>query len=341
MTPPPRPPDAAAELPTGVVTFLMTDVEASTRLWRRSAGAAEAMTCHVALIDAAVARHGGVRPLEQGEGDSTVAAFARPTDALNAAVEAQRALEGEPGPEGARVRARMAVHTGEAELRDQASYGGATIIRCARLRALAYGGQVLVSAATGELVGDRLPPDAMLLALDRVRLEGFETSERVYQLCHPALPSGFGPLRAARARGLRTWPTGLVGRAREREQVRSLVEPGRLLTITGTGGAGKTRLAHAVAEDTGAGDMAVVWAELAPLADEAQVAGAVAAACGVRETPGLSALEVLATGLADTDLLVVLDNCEHLLDGSAHVAEAPLRAGVRLLARSREPLGVP
>src|SRR5438094_7792244 len=167
-----------SDLPVGVVTFLLTDVESSTRLWREAA--AEAMVViarHSELIAAAVARHGGRRPLEQGEGDSTVAAFARASDALAAALEAQRALAGEPWPESARVRVRMAVYTGEAELRGAGTYGGSAIIRCARLRSLAHGGQVLVSTATREVVGDGLPSDAMLVALGTVQLKGFDRSE--------------------------------------------------------------------------------------------------------------------------------------------------------------------
>ena len=336
-------PPAGPNLPLGVVTFLMTDVESSTRLWRESPEAAALIARQTELIAAAVARHGGVRPLEQGEGDSTVAAFARASDALAAALEAQRALAGEPWPESARVRVRMAVHTGEAELRGAGAYGGSAIIRCARLRSLAHGGQVLVSTATREVVGDGLPADAMLVALGTVQLKGFDRSERVHQLCHPDLPSTFPPLTRAGTGGLGLWPTALVGRLRERGEVAALLATDRLVTITGAGGAGKTRLAHAVGEDL-ADRYAdgVVWVELARLSDGAQVAGTVAGACGVREAAGVAAIDLLGRALAESRMLVVLDNCEHLLEDCARVAEALMRAGrgVSVLATGREPLGV-
>ena len=345
MAGPEASPTVGRDLPVGVVTFLMTDVESSTRLWRESAAdATVVMARQSALIAAVVARHGGARPLEQGEGDSTVAAFARASDALAAALEAQRALGAEPWPERARVRVRMAVHTGEAELRGADVYGGAAIIRCARLRALAHGGQVLVSNATREVVGDRLPADAMLLALDTVQLKGFEGSERVHQLCHPDLPSAFPPLGRPHLGRLGVWPTALVGRVREREEVAALLASDRLVTITGAGGAGKTRLAHAVGEDV-ADRYAdgVVWVELARLLDGAQVAGTIAAACGVREAAGVAAIDLLPRALAGARMLIVLDNCEHLLDGCARVTDALMRAGVgvSVLATGREPLGVP
>ncbi len=331
------------ELPTGVVTFLMTDVEASTAIWRDSPHAAAAMARQAELIGGAVAKHGGVRPADQGEGDSALAAFARPGDALAAACDAQRALAAERWPEGAAIRVRMAVHTGEAELRDARNYGGLALIRCARLRSLANGGQVLVSDATAALAGERLPEGAALLELETVTLAGFERPQRVHQLCHPELPPAPVSLRRSVATALPAWPTALVGRAHERCDVADRIAASRLVTLTGAGGSGKTRLAHAVAEDLQARFRdGVAWVELARLSAPEQVAGAIVSACGARETPGVAALEVLVRHLASAELLLVLDNCEHLLGASAELAEALLRAcpGVRLLATSREPLGV-
>jgi predicted ATPase/class 3 adenylate cyclase/DNA-binding CsgD family transcriptional regulator len=333
---------SASDLPTGVVTFLLTDVEASTRLWRESAEAAAAITRHAALIASAVARHGGIQPVEQGEGDSTVSTFARASDALAAALDAQRALRAETWPGGIALRVRMAVHTGEAEVRAPGLYGGAAIIRCARIRAVAAGGQVLVSSATREVLGDVLPDGMTLADVATVRLAGFDRTEHVYQLCHPDLPADFTPIRARRTSGLQAWPTGLVGRTAEREQIAALLERARICTITGAGGAGKTRLAHAVAEDVGERfPDGVVWVELSRLSEDVQVAGTVAAACGVQEAPGVPVFDLLAQVLAEARLLVVLDNCEHLLDGSARVAEALVRggSGPRVLVTSREPLG--
>ncbi len=339
-----RPDDRAQDLPVGVVTFLLTDLESSTRLWRESPAAASTLARHADLIAAAVARHAGIQPVEQGEGDSTVAAFARASQALAAALDAQRGLGAEPWPDGSgAVRVRMAVHTGEAELRAPGRYGGAAIIRCARLRALARGGQVLVSAATREVVGDALPDGAALVERERVQLDGFDQRERVYQLCHHELSPPIEPLRGVRSPGLAAWPTPLVGRTRERAEVAALLARDRLVTITGAGGAGKTRLAHAVAQELADGFAdGVVWVELARLSDDAQVAGTVAAACGVRETPGVPTDELLARALGDLRLLLVLDNSEHLLDGCARLVEALLRGGasVRVLATGREPLAV-
>src|SRR5262249_36440244 len=162
------------------VTFLMTDVEASTSLWRAAQGAAALMARQAELIGEAVAKHGGVRPADQGEGDSPLAAFARPPAALAAALGAQRGRPARPCAEGQAVRVRMAVHTGEAELRDALNYGGLALIRCARLRSLAHGGQVLVSDATAALTGERLPEGASLLELETVKLAGFELPELVH-----------------------------------------------------------------------------------------------------------------------------------------------------------------
>ncbi len=328
-------------LPLGVVTFLLTDVESSTRIWRESPRAAALMARQSELIAAAIARHEGVRPADQGEGDSLFAVFVRPSAALAAALDAQRALTAEPWPEGESLRVRMAVHTGEAELRDERNYGGLALIRAARLRALARGGQVLVSNATVALAGERLLDGISFADLGSVLLPGLAQPERVSQLCHPELPALPAELR--RSASLPAWPTPLVGRVQERREVAALLAESRLVTISGAGGSGKTRLALAVAENL-AGRFAdgVVWVELARLSSEELVAGAVLAACGVREAAGVSALDVLVHSLAQSEVLIVLDNCEHLLAGCAGLADAAVRAGpgVRVLATSREPLGV-
>src|SRR5918992_5192901 len=148
----------ATSLPSGVVTFLLTDVEGSTRMWEGDEDVMRAAIArHYELLDSAIALHGGVRPIEQGEGDSVVGAFSRPSDAVAAALDIQRAFGEEPWPEGAALRVRAALHTGEAQLRGTDYYVGRAIIRCARLRSVAHGGQTLPSSATRHLFADRLP----------------------------------------------------------------------------------------------------------------------------------------------------------------------------------------
>src|SRR5262245_18653132 len=296
----------ANSYPTGIVTFLMTDVVGSTAWWRNSPHAAAAMARQAELIGQVVARHGGVRPADQGEGDSTLSAFARPSDALSAACDAQRALISERWPGDAVLRVRMALHTGVAELLDERNYGGLTLIRCARLRAVAGGGQVLVSSTTAVLLDEQLPDGATLVELDAVSIADFAAPERVRVLCHPDLPETSRSLRGSIAR-LPLWPTPLIGRERERAELARILQEQRIVTVTGAGGSGKTRLAHAVAEDL-VDDFAdgVVWVELARLTDAEQVIGSVIAACGESEMPGVSALDLLVRRLAEQERLLVL-----------------------------------
>src|SRR5207248_8046953 len=182
--------------------------------------------------------HGGVRPQEQGEGDSVVAVFTKASDAVAGAVDIQRALAQEVWPTTEPLRVRMAVHTGEADLRDDRNYGGEAIIRAARMRALGHGGQVLVSSVTADVVADRLPPGASLVDLGVHRLKGMGRPQRVFQLDHPELAGDFPPLRSldmARA----TVPvalTSLVGRADELAHGRALLGGDRLVTLVGPGG---------------------------------------------------------------------------------------------------------
>src|SRR5271166_6588300 len=227
-------------LPTGTVTLLLADVEGSTRLWETQP---EQMTAALALlnqtVNAALAAHGGVRPLEQGEGDSFVAAFARASDAVACALALQRAPL-------APIRIRIGVHTGEIQLRDDANYAGPTINRTARLRDLAHGGQTVLSSVTESLVMDRLPDGVWLTDLGSYPLRGVPRPERVVQLCHPELRNEFPPLRVRQAVASNNLPaqlTSFVGRQAELTELRQLMAGKRLVTLTGAGGAGKTRLA--------------------------------------------------------------------------------------------------
>ena len=205
-----------------------------------------AVARHYAVLDEAIAAHGGVRPVEQGEGDSVVGAFARAADALRAAVEAQRSLSVElPW-----LRVRMAVHTGEAQLRDEGNYVGRTIIRCARLRACAHGGQIVVSEATAALLADSSGP-TRLIDLGTVRLRDLSRPERVWQVVADGLAVSFPPLRSldAAPHNLPAPRTSFIGREKELAGVAQLVRDERVVTLTGSGGCGKTRLAlHTAAE---------------------------------------------------------------------------------------------
>ncbi len=347
-------PEASAEsasagrfqLPAGTVTFLLSDIEGSTRLWEQSPeGMAAAVADCYAILDGAIARHGGVRPLEQGEGDSVVGAFSRASDAVGAALEAQRRLHVHSWPEGVALRVRLALHTADAQLRDEGNYFGVALSRCARLRGIAHGGQTVLSHATHDLVVDRLPEGAELVDCGVHRLRDLGRPEHVYALLHSELPAERAPLRSLDAfpNSLPDQLTSFVGRNRELEEIHGALEETRLLTLTGAGGVGKTRLALQSAADAlerfpdGAW-----WVELAALTEPELVGEELVAAIGVRPLPGMTAIEASCLHLAERRALVILDNCEHLLDTCAKAAEALLQAcpQVSVLATSRTPLGV-
>ena len=338
---------ADTTLPQGTVTFLLTDVEGSTQLWERDREAMrEAVVRHDAIVAAVVEGHNGVRPQEQGEGDSVVAVFAKASDAVAAAVDIQLALEREPWPTPEAVRVRMALHTGDADLRDEHNYGGEAIIRTARLRALAHGGQVLVSSVTADVVADRLPHGASLGDLGVHRLKAMGRPQRVYQLHHPELAHTFLPLRSLDvAKATVPLPaTSLIGRANELVEGRTRLREAatRLVTLVGPGGCGKTRLAAQLAHDVGDDLDGVWWVELAPLTDADVVADAVMAVIGISDTWGRTPLERLALYLAGRRALLVLDNCEHVLAGARDVAAVLSHAcpELTIMATSREALGL-
>ena len=327
-------------LPTGIVTLLLADVEGSTRLWETQP---KEMTAAITRLNQTVseiiASHDGVRPVEQGEGDSFVAAFARVSDAVAAALEMQRAPL-------APIRLRIGVHTGEIQLRDEGNYAGPTINRTARLRDLGHGGQTLLSGATEALVLDALPSDTWLSDLGTHPLRDLPRPERVVQLCHPDLVNEFPPLRTSKALVATNLPvqlTSFVGRDAQLTQLRELLAQNRVVTLTGAGGVGKTRLAIQVAAAM-AGEFGdgVWYVDLAPITDPDLVHVTVARALGLPDQPGRSTMDTLLRFVRDRQLLVVLDNCEHLLDASAALVVAVLSgaAGLTFLATSREAIGV-
>lgn len=317
-------------LPAGTVTFFFCDF----------AGATERLEAEGQdVLDEAVARFGGVRLVGQGEGAGIMAAFSRASDALCAALEGQRALT--------QPLARIALHTAEAQLRDQGNYFGAALSRCARLRAIAEGGQTLLSSTTHDLVADMLPADVALVDLGVHRLGDLGRPEHVYGLAHPDL----SPVGAEALRSLDSTPnnlpdqlTSFVGRRRELAELRTALFATRVLTLTGTGGSGKTRLALQTAADVvdqfpdGAW-----WVELAPLSDPKLVGSALTEALGVRPLPGMTATQAAAAYLASRKALVILDNCEHLLAACAEVVAELVQstADVVVIATSRAPLSIP
>jgi predicted ATPase/class 3 adenylate cyclase/DNA-binding CsgD family transcriptional regulator len=330
--------DMAELLPTGTVTLLLADVEGSTQLWETQPQAIEAAIAQLnRTASKLIAEHAGVRPVEQGEGDSFVAAFARASDAVACALDLQRAPL-------APIRLRVGLHTGEVQLRDEGNYAGSTINKTARLRDLAHGGQTVLSAATEELVEDRLPEDAWLTDLGSHTLRDLPRPMRVAQLCHPDVRNDFPPLRATNipaAQHLPTQLTTFVGRGAQMVEIRGILTQNRLVTLTGAGGAGKTRLAIEVAARMTSHFPNGVWyADLAPITHPEVVPVAVARALGLPDQPGTSITDALLRYVRDRHMLLVLDNCEHLLEASATLVTDMLEAcsRVTVLATSREPL---
>ncbi|HEU0116006.1 MAG TPA: AAA family ATPase, partial [Thermomicrobiales bacterium] len=279
----------ARPYPSGTVAFFFTDIEGSTRLWERDRATMQAaVERHLAQLQAAVDAQGGV--LFKTVGDAIQAAFPTAPDAVAAALAAQRAILHEDGPDAEPLRARMALHVGEATPAD-GDYLAPCLNRLARLLAAGHGGQILLSGVTADLARDRLPPGADLRDLGEHPLRDLFRPERIFQLLHPDLPDVFPPLRtlAHHPTNLPAQPTPFVGRERELERVAGLLrdEAVRLLTLTGPGGVGKTRLAlQAAADALDEFPDGVFLIELAPLTDAAHVPAAIAAALGVREEGG-------------------------------------------------------
>jgi predicted ATPase/class 3 adenylate cyclase/DNA-binding CsgD family transcriptional regulator len=331
---------AVSGLPTGTVTLLLADVEGSTRLWESQP---EEMSAAIARLDATladlIAAHDGVRPVEQGEGDSFVLAFSRASDAVACALALQRAPL-------APIRLRIGLNTGEIQLRDEGNYIGPTINRTARLRDLGHGGQTLLSGATESMVVDRLPDDAWLNDLGSHPLRDLPRPERIVQLCHPDIRNEFAPLRVAKAAGVQRFPaqlTSFVGRAAQIDEVRRVLSGNRLVTLTGAGGAGKTRLAIQIAGIIAGEFRDGAWyVDLAPITNPDVVSAVLARALGLLDQPGGSAMDAIVRFVGDRQMLVVLDNCEHLLDLTAELAVDLLEncPALTLLTTSREPIGI-
>ena len=325
------------------LTFLFTDIEGSTQLWEQHPESMKlALARHDEILRQAIERHGG--HVFKTVGDAFYAAFANAPDALWAALDAQRELHAESWGETV-IRVRMALHSGAAEQR-HADYFGPPLNRAARLMAAGHGGQTLFSAATKDLLQNQLPEGVDLRDMGERRLKDLASPEHIYQLLALGLPAEFPPLKTLDAfrTNLPAQLTSFIGREKEIASIKQLVIANRLTTLTGPGGTGKTRLSLQVASSLLDSFPDGAWfIELAPLADPALIPQTVATTLGLHQETGRPLLEILTNYLREKKVLLILDNCEHVIEASAQLAEALLQAcpNLCILVSSREALGIP
>jgi predicted ATPase/class 3 adenylate cyclase len=325
------------------LTFLFTDIEGSTPLWdTRPAAMGAATDRHNALLREAIIRHKG--NAFRVVGDAFCVAFSDATSAIHAAVDAQRALSDQRWDD-VHIRVRMGLHSGAVDDSEDEIFRGPTLARAARVMSAAHGGQTLLTAATVALLDRTVPPAGTLSDLGDHTLRGFARPERIYQLVVTGLRSEFPPIRTQEAMRTNLPPslTAFVGRAQALAQVREQVCNSRMVTLIGSGGTGKTRLALEAASELVASFPDGVWlVELAPLADAALIPHAIAAVLGARAEGDTSPMMLIETTLRAKRVLLLLDNCEHVIDEAAKLAQTLLRSlpQLHLLATSREALSV-
>ncbi len=333
--------------PSGTVTFLFTDIEGSTKLAQQYPDAMPVLLArHNEILNQAIEAHNGF--IFQIVGDSFSAAFHNTNDALNAALDAQRLLNNEawsPAP----IKVRMGIHTGAAQLDEdskEARYSGyATLALTQRIMSTGHGGQILVSQSAFDLTRDRLPENVKFIDMGERHLKDVLRSEHLYQLSVPDLPSEFAPLNTLETftHNLPGQLTSFIGRKKEIDEIKKLVAAHRIVTLTGSGGAGKTRLSlHVGAECLNQFSDGVWFVELAPVTDPTLISQTLLSIFNLREDSHRTALEVLTDYLRAKTLLLMLDNCEHLIEACARTSESLLRAcpKIKILASSREALGI-
>jgi predicted ATPase/class 3 adenylate cyclase len=334
--------DGRTASPSGTVTFLFTDIQGSTKLWEQHPKAmGAALRQHDELLRTVIEDNNG--RVFKTVGDAFCAAFDETSHALSAAHIAQTAVLVQDWGETP-IRIRIALHTGAAEARNE-DYFGPTVNRVARLLSITHGGQILVSAATRALAQGQLPDALSFRDLDKHRLKDLERAERIYQLIAPDLPSDFPPLRSVDyyPNNLPVQLTSFIGREKEISEVRQHLMQTRLVTLMGAGGTGKTRLSQQAAARLVELFSDGVWlVQLAPLSDPALLSQTVATVLGVREEPDRALTDTLVSHLRSKELLLILDNCEHLVQDCAELATTLLSAcpHLQILATSREALGV-
>ncbi|MBC5825003.1 MAG: adenylate/guanylate cyclase domain-containing protein, partial [Candidatus Eremiobacteraeota bacterium] len=332
-----------APLPSGTVTFLFSDIEGSTQRWERNRAAMqEAVRLHDALQSAAIGQHGG--RVFKTIGDAFCSAFARPEDAVLAALAVQRELAAEKFSAVGGIRVRMALHTGTADERNR-DYFGPAVNRVARLMSISHGGQVLLSDVTRGLVQSDLPAGTTFSDLGSHRLKDLALAEHVWQLNGADLPAQFPPLKSldTQPNNLPIEKTTFVGRQRDLGLAKELIGRHHLVTLFGPGGVGKTRLAlHVGAESLERYPDGVWFADFASISDPELVASIIAKVLGMPQAQGQRLDESLPLWLKGKSLLLILDNCEHVLEPVASIADSILSTApdVRMLTTSRQALSI-
>ena len=332
------------DLPTGTVTFLFTDIEGSTPLWEREPKQMRAaLERHHSILQQSIVAHGG--RVYKIVGDAFQAAFDVSGQAILAALAAQRALAAEVWPTSAPLRVRIGLHVGHALAHGTDYATTHTLNRVARIMSAGHGGQILLSEAVAELIRDDLPAGIRLRDMGKHHLKGLTQLEHLFQVIAPDLPARFPPLNSldAASNNLPVQLTTFIGRKRELAEAKRLLASARMLTLIGPGGTGKTRLALQAGADLLASFADGVWmVELAPLADPALMEQTVAYVLGLREAPGQPLIDLIAEYLQSRSLLLILDNCEHLVEACAQLADHLLRAcpQLKIIASSREALGI-